>query len=419
MSCLLLIVCVVCAALLLWEGGMRESLLFIASRFPYPLVGGDRITNYNILRFLSRHYDVHFVAITHTPLERDALDSIAPFCKTCKVFYKSKYRSAFQSLLTLFGKEPLQVGYYYFHDVQHYAQEIVRTHKIQKLLCALVRTAKYANALPIPTKAINMADSLAHHYQHAIANTHSLIWKTIYKIEYKRLQRFESQCVREFGASLFFNHKEQQMYEHLGNALLAPHGVNPALFSMAYDDTRYKHTICFFGKMDYRPNIEAVRWFVKHAMPLLSERINLIVLGANPTKELTKLQSARIHISGYVENPYEILCSCLCVIAPMQSGADIQNKILESMALGQIVLTNPLGANPIKEARHNEHLLIAHSAQEFAHYIHDIAHNTQGYQHLKANAKALVRAHYTWEAYGAVLQKALKSNAPTHKEALC
>ena len=140
---------------------MRESLLFIASRFPYPLVGGDRITNYNILRFLSRHYDVHFVAITHTPLERDALDSIAPFCKTCKVFYKSKYRSAFQSLLTLFGKEPLQVGYYYFHDVQHYAQEIVRTHKIQKLLCALVRTAKYANALPIPTKAINMADSLA------------------------------------------------------------------------------------------------------------------------------------------------------------------------------------------------------------------------------------------------------------------
>ncbi len=145
-----------------------------------------------------------------------------------------------------------------------------------------------------------------------------------------------------------------------------------------------------------------------------------MVLGANPTRELTKLQSTRIHILGYVENPYEILCSCLCVIAPMQSGAGIQNKILESMALGQIVLTNPLGANPIREARHDTHLLIAHTAQEFAYYIHDIARNPQSYQSLKANAKALVRAHYTWEAYGAVLLEALKhTNPTTHKDTLC
>ncbi|HIV48851.1 glycosyltransferase [uncultured Helicobacter sp.] len=399
---------------------MREKILFIVSRFPYPLVGGDRITSYNILQFLSQHYDVYFVAITHTPLEKQALDSITPFCKVCKVFHKSKYRSAFQSLLALFGKEPLQVGYYYFHDVQHYLHTLTHTHKIQKLLCALIRTAKYAKSLPIQTKIINMADSLAHHYQNAITNSHSLIWKAIYKIEYRRLQCFESQCVQEFGASLFFNHKEQQMYAHIGNALLAPHGVNPALFTMTYDTTRYNHTICFFGKMDYRPNIEAVQWFAKNVMPLLDERIELMVLGANPTRELTKLQSTRIHILGYVENPYEILCSCLCVIAPMQSGAGIQNKILESMALGQIVLTNPLGANPIREARHDTHLLIAHTAQEFAYYIHDIARNPQSYQSLKANAKALVRAHYTWEAYGSVLLEALKhTNPTTHKDTLC
>lgn len=395
---------------------MREKILFLTSRFPYPLVGGDRITNYNILQILSRHYDVYFVSITHEPLPQAAIDSITPFCTFYKIFHKSKLQSYARTLRALVLGEPLQVGYYYFSDVLEYLRTLIHEHHIDTLLCALIRTAKYAQSLPVRTKLINMADSLAHHYQNAIRNSHSLLWKSIYTIEHSRLTDFESQCVREFDASLFFNHKEQQMYSHIGNALLAPHGINPMLFDMAYNDARYQHTICFFGKMDYRPNIEAVLWFANNVMPLLyNTTLEFVILGANPTYEIKKLQNDHIKISGYVENPYVILQSCLCVIAPMQSGAGIQNKILESMALGQIVLTNPLGANPIYQAQHGTHLLIAHTAQEFAHSIQDIASNPHAYQSIKANAKALIRECYTWTNYEKTLLGALHT-AQSHKD---
>ena len=387
---------------------MKEKLLFIASRFPYPLIGGDRITNYNILKFLSRHYEVYFVATTHTPLRQEYLDSIKPFCKFLKVFYKSKYQSVLHAFFALFKNEPLQVEYYYFNDIQKYLCNLTQEYHINKVVCSLIRTAKYVDSLPIQTKVINMADSLAHHYQNAIEHSHSLLWKMIYKIEYKRLQNFEAKCVKNFNGSLFFNHKEQKMYENFGNAILAPHGVNPNLFDLTYSDARYQHTICFFGKMDYRPNIEAVLWFSKNVMPLLNQKIQLIILGANPSKEIQKLQSARIHISGYVENPYTILCSCLCVIAPMQSGAGIQNKILESMAIGQIVLTNPLGSNPIYQAKHGTHLLVAHTPEEFAYYIHDITNHQEKYESIKTNAKSLIQTYYTWDRYGEVLLKTLE-----------
>jgi len=39
----------------------RLRVLFLTARFPYPLIGGDRLKPYYILKYLGKHHDVTLV----------------------------------------------------------------------------------------------------------------------------------------------------------------------------------------------------------------------------------------------------------------------------------------------------------------------------------------------------------------------
>lgn len=51
-----------------------------------------------------------------------------------------------------------------------------------------------------------------------------------------------------------------------------------------------------------------------------------------------------------MDDPYLILKKAIAVIAPMQTGGGIQNKVLEAMALGKINLLSSKAAAPIGNA---------------------------------------------------------------------
>ncbi len=41
---------------------MRPNVLFLSPRLPYPLVGGDRVKAYHLLKLLARNYQVTCVS---------------------------------------------------------------------------------------------------------------------------------------------------------------------------------------------------------------------------------------------------------------------------------------------------------------------------------------------------------------------
>src|SRR6188474_2629216 len=59
----------------------RKKILFLTPRFPYPLIGGDRLKGYHLLRHLSETADVDLIAL-------DEWDSghgtnLSEICKLC------------------------------------------------------------------------------------------------------------------------------------------------------------------------------------------------------------------------------------------------------------------------------------------------------------------------------------------------
>ena len=390
----------------------REKILFLSSRIPYPPIGGDRLKNYWLLKILSKYYKVHLVSISDKEIPLEFYEWANSIGITYKIFIKPRRAFIFNVIKGILNNLPLQVNYYFFGDIKNYIESIYDDYDL--IFSTLIRTAKYVMYIDKP-KILDMADSIGLNYKSSSRRTSSLMYKLIYTIEANRLIKFERKCVKLFNNTLFFNKREESFFRKYGKTTLIPHGVNEKLLIYDKYDERYKNCIVFFGKMNYQPNIDAVLWFVKRVLPLLPKNLKFLILGASPTRRILKLKKkfSNIEVTGFVDDPYVILKSALCTVAPMQTGGGIQNKILESMALGTINIVSSLAAQPIGGINMRD-FIVEDDPEKIATIIKDIYKNPQAYDHIKKSAREFIKNHFTWSIYEkkliSVIEEVLTNN---------
>lgn len=130
-----------------------------------------------------------------------------------------------------------------------------------------------------------------------------------------------------------------------------------------------RKNIMFIGGFGHRPNVDAVRWLAKDVMPKLKNQlpdIVVYVLGSNPPKEVTELESENLRIVGFVtdEELTQYYSKCRMVVVPLRYGAGIKGKVIEAMRYGMPVVTTSVGAEGIIGSENI--LSIADDAEEFA-----------------------------------------------------
>lgn len=115
--------------------------------------------------------------------------------------------------------------------------------------------------------------------------------------------------------------------------------------------------LVFVGKMNYEPNVVAVTWFAEHVLPKLLvtyPNLQFQIVGAHPEKRIQRLSDKpNIQVTGFVESIEPYFQRATIVIAPMLTGAGIQNKIIQAMSYGCCVVTTSIGAEGLT-INHNE-----------------------------------------------------------------
>ncbi len=375
---------------------MKKILLIITSRFPFPPLGGDRLKTFNILKILSKTYDINLISLEDEKLEKNYEDFSNQYCQKYKIFIKSKYQSYFNLIKSLYIRKPLNVQYYYFKDVQDYVNEQLKY--CDFAISISTKTSEYLINSNI-IKYLDIVDSRALNYQRSKKNTLSFFWKILYAFDEKKMFEYEKKCIETFNNTFFVNKDEANYWSQFGNTTWIPNGVNEKLFNYNKKIEKYENYIAFFGRMDYQPNIDAIIWFINNVFDKLNTNIKLVIIGLEPTKIIQNSANNRIEVTGFMDDPYEILNSCFAIIAPMQSGGGIQNKILETMALEKINITTSMGAKAIIGAKHDMHLLISNIPDEMADLINNVYINKNKFNYMENNAKLLIRKFYTWEKY--------------------
>ncbi|MBD5281038.1 MAG: glycosyltransferase [Bacteroides sp.] len=132
-----------------------------------------------------------------------------------------------------------------------------------------------------------------------------------------------------------------KVIHNVGNMVIIPPDESIAWHS-------YENNIIFVGKMSYEPNIVAVNYFAKKIFPhirRLHPTIKFYIIGANPDSRVLRLSEIDgIEVTGYVETLEPYFQTSTIVVAPMLTGAGIQNKIIQAMSYGCCVATSSIGA---------------------------------------------------------------------------
>lgn len=164
--------------------------------------------------------------------------------------------------------------------------------------------------------------------------------------------------------------------------------------------------LLYTGSITYRPNAEAVAYFISHILPHLEKEapgVRLVVTGHAPDPVPRALRHPRVRYTGRLESLDAVYRESRAFIAPLLSGTGTRVKLLEAMAIGMPIVSTSKGAEGL-DIVPGEHLLIADDAPEFAAAITRLLRDRDESECLGAAARALVRQRYTWDRLGSELR---------------
>jgi glycosyltransferase involved in cell wall biosynthesis len=108
-------------------------------------------------------------------------------------------------------------------------------------------------------------------------------------------------------------------------------------------------TVCFFGSLDFGPNIDGLRWFLTQCWPHVLRRMpaaQLMLYGKGaPPSDIREHPGVRV--IGWVERLSEAIAGSSCVIVPNVGGPGTRVKLPEAMASGLPVVVTRHGAEGI------------------------------------------------------------------------
>lgn len=384
---------------------MKEKLLMLCYRAPYPLRSGSEIRMYQFIEMLSDYYDIDLLYLQEH--EEGDMTPLYEKCHRVEKFQVSLPKRYFQSAAGyLFRGWPLQAGYFYSARMYRWIKEHISQYR--NVLCMHIRMASYVMQLPLQTREglhiyFDGIDAISLNYRN-LAQTSRGIKKLISGIECRRMETYEAKVYAAIKDSILISERDRDyIKETLGvdcePAVIYNYAID---YGFTPDVVKEKRTLAFMGKMNYAPNVDAVRSFVRHVFPeLKKEYPDLVfqIIGGNATEEIQALgRQDGIEILGFVENPAQYLQSATLVIAPMVSGSGLQNKIVQAMYLQAPVLTTPIGAQGLCRVSEKE-IIIAESTEDIItklkYYLREDAKSER--EEIGRCAREYIQRYYSYE----------------------
>ena len=377
-------------------------VLMLSSRIPYPLTAGFRIRIYNEARYFKKHGDTVDLLFLGTQNDYDQYkDNLLEAFDNVYFVPFSKVKGLVRVCLSVFSKMPFQVALY--NNAKFLKKLLEIENQYDLVIGNHIRTSEYLKKIDVKKTILDLHDAISYNYSNII-RIEKGIKRIIYKIEYKRVLRYEKEIVSVIPKNVIVSENDREWLNKNGadvsNVSVIPVAVRDDICNVKTEYEKDENAICFLGKMSYQPNNDAVIWFSKEVMPRLVDKypdIVFYVLGIEPSEEVLALgeKSKNIKVTGYLDNPFEIMAQVKATVVPIRNGAGVQNKVLESMIVGTPVVASSIAANGIG-AINDEQIIIANDPDEYIDSLSVILNDVNERERLGQAGKKYIEENYTW-----------------------
>ncbi|HEX6384569.1 MAG TPA: glycosyltransferase [Anaerolineae bacterium] len=428
---------------------LMANLLILTPQLPYPPQQGTSLRNYHIIRGLAGRHDITLLTFLEANETVDP-QAIAPLLELCKalIIVPAPTRSLKQRLLQLLTTRRPDMAHrlaspFFDDQLRHLLSEsrfdIVQIEGIE--LAPAIETIRQVNSVTNNGSRIVFDDHNAEtelqrrNFVTDLAKAERWPAAAYSWVQIGRLRRFEtwacrqadwvtavSEADRRYLRSLVpegqtsisvipncidvSEYDTYQLFSGSGGKDSAPKAGKP----VAYD-------LVFTGKMDYRPNVDAVLWFADAIWPLIRRErpaTTWAVVGQKPHPRLARLRSLEgVTMTGWVEDVKPYLAKANVYIMPFRIGSGTRLKLIEAMAAGKAIVSTATGAEGFP-VQHNRELLLAERPDEVAAAVLHLLSHPQERQQLGEAARRFAQ-QYDWRAvtpaFDAIYQQLLQASS--------
>lgn len=382
-----------------------KNILYITTRLPWPLIGGDRLHIYHYLKELKNKG--HKITLVSLISEDDdlngALEHNEFYTKLIPINFNKKL-AYLKAIKAIFNDKPFIVEYFYNKKMQKIIDEEIKSGSYDVIIGYIIRSFPYLKKHKNIKKIIHLCDAISMMYERRIQEKSSLFDKLKIGIEYLKVKNYEKQACKYSNKQVLISEADKKYlskFANTKNCEIIGTATNTEYYSPV--DCPKKNNICFVGSMQYIPNSEAAIYFATKIFPLVKEEIpdaKFKIIGANPRKDLleTVKKFDGVEVTGRVEDVREYMKDCKVSVCPVKITGGIQNKILEAMSMEIPVVTTPEGAEGIGAS---EDLLgVANSDQEYVQKIVQLLKNDFLQKDIGKNSRNFILNKFSWEKVG-------------------
>jgi len=363
-----------------------RKVLMLTPQFPYPPHQGTTMRNYNLIAGLAQRQEVHLLSFGQpeesqgTPLER--------FCRSVQVV-RPPQRSAAQRLRGLFlSRQP---------DM---ALRLPSTEFRAALTALLERETPDV----VEVEGIELAQYL---FQVAAERGDARRPAAYSFVQWKRLKGYERRACQAADRVVVVSEPDAEALRRLEPGLepaVVPNGVDMDYYTapvtpLPPGSGPGEQDLVFTGKMDFRPNVDAVLWFAREVLPLVRQRspqTRFWVVGKDPHPRLASVQAdPAVVVTGWVEDVRPYIAAAGVYVIPLRIGGGTRLKVLEAMAMGRAIVSTALGCEGFPLVPDQE-LVIADEPAGFATAVLDLLDDAERRERMGRAARRFAGSRYDW-----------------------
>jgi glycosyltransferase involved in cell wall biosynthesis len=386
-------------------------ILFLSPRQCWPATSGAKLREYHLARALSRFAEltyVYFAEAGTQPLTANEL----PFAARIIAVPMPPVYGVWNILRGIAGRWPLPVLNYTSPLMTAALSRLDASPGYDLVHLDSIHMVRYMNALdrilgrtpPVFYDWHNIESEAMRRYAESSPSQARRVYANLTAA---KLEALEREILATASGHIVCSEREKKQLQSIAPAAriaVIENGVDCRYFAeIEREPTRRR--IVFVGKMDYHPNVEAVRGFALRTWPLVRDQLKdltFTIAGANPTPAVGALAAIPgVEVTGTVPDVRPYYRDALAAVVPLRTGGGTRLKILEAMAAEVPVISTPLGAEGLI-VNPGTDILIS-NLDDHASWVRnlvDLAHSEQRGKQITTSALQLVQTRYDWSTLG-------------------
>lgn len=392
------------------------KLLFLTPQLPYPPHQGTTIRNFNLIKQLAPRHEITLLSFGAEQELRNA-DPLRALCREI-IIAPYPARTLTQRALTTFTNPLPDMALRLKSKImREKLAALLREKKFDVIQIEGIEMAPYATDSSLVTRHSPIVFD-DHNAEYALQRTafqsdfrNPIRWHAaLYSlIQWKKLERYERAICERVDAVVTCSRADDLAIKALfkseilnRKSEIIPNGVDLDHY-IPSDGVCAKPlaelSMVFTGKMDFRPNIDAMLWLCDDILPRIRAEIplaHMVIVGQKPTPKILARQNHNaIEVTGWVSDVRPYIADAALYVVPLRMGSGTRLKVLEAMAMGKAIVSTTRGIEGI-DLTNGRDVVIADSPEAFARTCIALLRDTARCRELGHAARQIAEEKYDW-----------------------